>query len=185
MTTPIKEGLGIARLFMVLSCMSPLFLWWAIRGIKPIPDLLLAPVCLFLMILPTCYLWLRIGSAQTSSDYRMLSISRATDNREHLLVYLFAVLMPLYDTSIGSWRDAAATLCALAFVIFLFYHMNLHYANPLFALCGYQVFTIHPIQGEHVERRSLVLITKRQILSEGSEVKALRVSDTVYFEPGG
>ena len=75
-----------------------------------------------------------------------LSIGDAEDHRDHLLVYLFTMLLPLYSASISTWREFGAALAAVAFVVFLFWHLNLHYVNLLFAFKGYHVFTLFPPQ---------------------------------------
>ena len=54
------------------------------------------------------------------------------------------MLLPFYSEDIGTWRDLGATLAALAFIVFLFWHLNLHYMNLLFAVRGLRVFTVYP-----------------------------------------
>jgi hypothetical protein len=113
---------------------------------------------------------------------RTLTIGRAEDHREYLLVYLFAMLIPLYDVNLGSARDVAAAVLALAFIVFLFWHLNLHYMNILFALRGYRVFTITG-SAASATSEPLVLLTKRIGLQQGEKVLAYRISNTVFFEP--
>src|SRR5262249_19067558 len=96
---------------------------------------------------------------------------------------LFAMLIPLYDANVGSLRDAAATIIAFVFIVFLFWHLNLHYMNVLFALFGYRVFTIRPLASAIGGREPFVLLTTRSSLPAGVQVDAYRISDTVYFEP--
>ena len=179
-----SEGLKIARLLMVLSSASPLFILWAIRGSKRIPDPYLIGFCGAMVVLPNLFLWLRIKTAQKLQDKRELVIGSAEDHRDHLLVYLFAMLLPFYPIDTGTWRDLAALLSALTFVVFLFWHLNLHYMNILFAIRGYRVFTISsPDDGNPLSGRiSQVLITRRGALTAGQHIVAYRLSDTVYFE---
>ena len=181
-----SEGFAFARLMMVLSSLSPLFALWAVRGIAVVPDKILVPVCVGLAVLPNLFLRFRIRTAARSKDTKVLTVKNATDNREHLLVYLFAMLIPLYDANLGTPRDALATLCAFAFVVFLFWHMNLHYMNVFLAIRGYHVFTLRPAAGVNARHENvMVLISPRHHLTDGEEVQALRLSDTVYFEPKG
>lgn len=97
------------------------------------------------------------------------------------------MLLPFYAADLDSWRDMATALVALTFIIFLFWHLNLHYMNILFAAFGYHVFTIYPatetspLSGND----SLVLITKRVTIPDGEKINAYRMSNTVYFESGG
>src|SRR5690349_19640912 len=103
-----REGLAFARLFMVLSCISPLFVLWAIRGNKLVPDRWFIPSCLALAIIPTVVLWLRLRVAIRGKDTRNIVVGEAEDHRDHLLVYLFAMLLPLYPIDTGGVRDLAA-----------------------------------------------------------------------------
>ena len=94
------------------------------------------------------------------------------------------MLLPFFPIDTGTWRDFVALISALAFVVFLFWHLNLHYMNIVFAIGGYRVFTILPPKDDNPisGRASLVLITHRTSLLSGERVVAYRLSDTVYFE---
>ena len=174
----------MARLLMVLSSISPLFIFWATRGIALIPACYLLGVCGFMIVAPNAFLWLRVRTAIRLKEQREIVIGAAEDHRDHLLVYLFAMLLPLYAMGIETWRDVATVLEALAFVVFLFWHLNLHYMNLLFAACGYRVFTIYPQSDTNPlsGRASQVLITRRVMLLPSDRFFAYRVSDTVYIE---
>lgn len=101
---------------MVLSSISPLFILWAIRGIKLIPDRYFLAFCAFMVIIPNAFLCLRIMTAKRLQERRELVIGTAEDHRDHLLVYLFAMLLPFYATELATWRDVAAVLAALSFI---------------------------------------------------------------------
>lgn len=185
MPQPIPaQGLRLARLLMVLSSISPLFILWAIRGSSLIPDGYFALFCALMIALPNLFLWLRIRIAQKLKDRAQIAVGKAEDHKDHLLIYLFAMLLPFYTISLSAWRDFGATLGALIFIIFLFWHLNLHYMNVLFALFGYRVFTIHPPKDDNPisGRESKVLITRRTYIPDGEKLIAYRLSDTVYFE---
>ena len=81
-------------------------------------------------------------------------------------------------------RDVGAVIAALCFIVFLFWHLNLHYMNLVFATMGYRVFTIMPPTDKNrfSRRLSQVLITKRAFVPPGEHLIAYRLSDTVYFE---
>lgn len=183
---PIKEGLRISRLMMVLSSISPLFIFWAIRGNSLIPEAYFLGFCFFMVIVPSGYLLLRIRMAKKLKLLRPIKVGKAEDHRDHLLVYLFAMLFPFYAVDLDTWRNLATVLVALAFIVFLFWHLNLHYMNILFAAFGYHVFTIYPkIDDNPLSGKStLVLITKRVTVPEGEHIEAYRLSNTVYFESG-
>lgn len=178
------EGLKVARLLMVLSSISPLFILWAIRGNSLIPDLYFIAFCLLMVVAPNGFLWLRLRTARRDKDKRDLTIGKADDHRDHMLVYLFAMLLPFYSEDLGSWRYLGSSVAALAFIVFLFWHLNLHYMNLLFAARGYRVFTVYPPCGGNPisGKTSLALITRRVSLSSGEHLIAYRLSDTVYLE---
>ena len=178
------EGLKIARILMVLSSLSPLFILWAIRGNSLIPDVYFVGVCILMVIVPTFFLWCRIRTARKDKDQRKLTAGTSENHRSHVLVYLFATLLPFYREELASYRDLASMIGALAFIIFLFWHLNLHYMNLFFAFRHYQVFTVYPHQdgNPHTGRESFVLITWRRSLSPGEHIVAYRLSNTVYLE---
>jgi hypothetical protein len=183
---PDHESLKFARLLMVLSSVSPLFILWAVRGNQLIPDRYFLPLCGAVVVVPYVFLGLRIRAAKKMHERRELAVGSAEDHRDHLLVYLFAMLLPFYAPDLGSWRALGAALAALAFIVFLFWHLNLHYMNLLFAVLGYRVFTVSPpADGNPLSGRlSLVLITRRIAVLPGERLDAYRLSDTVYFEVG-
>jgi hypothetical protein len=184
MTAPKHgEGLKFARLLMVMSSLSPLLILWAVRGVEKIPDVWVWLVCAVLIIVPNLFLFARIQICKKNEDTKVLTIGKAEDHREYLLVYLFATLLPFYD-KLDSNRNIAATLVALLFIVYLFFHLNLHYMNIFFALFGYRVFTIEPpppkdgVGGEI----PFVLLTKRTHLKANEKITAFRLSDNVFFE---
>lgn len=179
-----SEGLKVARLIMVLSSVSPVFVLWAVKGCVLIPDAWFIGFCAIMLIVPNTVLWLRIRTAKKQSDKRVLVVGKADDHRDHLLVYLFAMLLPFYSADINNWRYFATTLLALGFIIFLFWHLNLHYMNLLFAMQGYHIFTISPRKDNNPfsSRKMLVLITHRVSMDTGQKIFAYRLSDTVYLE---
>lgn len=181
-----REGLKVARLLMVLSSISPLFILWAIRGTSLLPNWYFVGFCGLMVLIPNAFLWLRIHIARKRSDKKPIVVGTADDHRSHLLVYLFAMLLPFYAQDISTWRDLSATVAALVFIVFLFWHLNLHYMNVIFAILGLRVFTVYPhADGNQVSGTApLVLITRRKALASGESVIAYRLSDTVYMESG-
>jgi hypothetical protein len=75
------EGLKTARLMMVLSSISPLFVLWAIRGSKLLPDRYLVSFCAVMVVLPNLFLWLRIRMARKLQVTRELVIGSAEFRR--------------------------------------------------------------------------------------------------------
>jgi hypothetical protein len=150
----------------------------------PFGSNLLARDCVLVIVVPNAFLCLRIRTAIKSRDKRQLTAGTSEDHREHLLSYLFAMLFAFYAPEFSNWRDFAAVMTAVAFIVFLFWHLNMHYMNVLFALQGYRVFTVYPPADGNIAtgKSNFVLITKRTTLSAGTRIDAYRLSDTVYME---
>ena len=182
--TTKNEGLRVARLLMVLSSISPLFILWAVRGNSLVPDGWFIGFCALMVVVPNTFLWLRVRTAKKQADKRELIVGRADDHRDHILVYLFAMLLPFYSEDLGTWRDLGATLAALAFIVFLFWNLNLHYMNLIFAARGLRVFTVYPpADGNPVTGKTrYAVITPRVSLLPCDRLIAYRLSDTVYLE---
>lgn len=186
-TAPAKthsEGLKTARLLMVLSSISPLFILWAIRGNSLILDQYFVSFCALMVLLPNAFLWLRIRTAKRNNDQREVTVGSADDHRDHILVYLFAMLLPFYSEDLGTLRDLGATVAALSFIVFLFWHLNLHYMNLVFAVLGYRVFTIYPpADGNPLTgKMRYAVITRRVSLSPNEKITTYRLSDAVFLE---
>jgi hypothetical protein len=179
-----NQGLKAARLMMVLGSISPLFILWAIRGNNLIPDKYFLLFCAIMIIVPNIFLWLRIYTAKRQHETRRIVVGKAEDHRGDLLVYLFSILLPFYTIDSGTWRNFASELGAIGFIVFLFWYMDLHYLNLLFALFGYRVFTVYPPSDNNpiTGKDSQVLITRRVSINPGIELTAYRISDTAYLE---
>jgi len=164
--------------------MSPLFVFWAIRGSKLIGDLWLSVACALLVVVPTAVLGLRIRVARRQSDKREFTCGRSEDHRGDVLVYLFTMLLPLFVMPLETPRDIAAAIVALGFIVVVFWHLNLHYMNILFVLRGFRVFTLFPPQGGSPldGAQTYVLITRRLAVAEGERITAYRISNSVYLE---
>ncbi len=137
-----------------------------------------------MFIIPNLFLGYRIFVAWKLNEKREIAVGRAEDHRDHLLVYLFTMLLPFYFADLSTWRSLSATLIALAFIIFLFWHLNLHYMNIIFAVFGYRVFTVYPPEENNLfsGRMAFVIITKRVNLFQGERLIVYRISNTVYLE---
>jgi hypothetical protein len=181
-----SDGLSIARLLMVLSSISPLFILWAIRGanVKGLPEECFLAFCALMIIVPNGFLWWRVKQVKKQKDKKEITAGTAEDHREHLLVYLFAMLLPFYSASMETLRDFSAHMAAIAFIVFLFWHLNMHYMNIFWAIRGYRVFTLSPVDDENPlsGKSSQVLITKRNHIVSGEKITAYRLSKTVFLE---
>ena len=124
--------------------MWPLFLLLAIRGNGLVPDNVLLPSCAGLILIPMALLFARIRVAEHDRDRHPISIGSARDHRADILVYLFAILLPLYLQDLDDAREIAATIVALGVIVYVFWRLNLHYMNLLFLMMRYNSFAVHP-----------------------------------------
>jgi len=67
---------------------------WAIRGSKVVPDRYLITGCVLMVALPNLFLWFKVKIAVRQQVKKELVVGSAEDHRDHLLVYLFAMLLP-------------------------------------------------------------------------------------------
>ncbi len=178
-----KEGLPFVKLMMLLSSMAPLFLLVAIRGIqiKDGSELLItakhtwiAVGCL--IVIPYVVIKLRIQSSKKSNDVFTVDVKEASLNKEYLFTYLFTVLLPLYSVSISSLNEFYAVICAIAFVLFALWNMNLHFINIFFAFNNYRVFSLPNQNG------AVLLSTRQNISNNLEKIKAHRLSNSVFNE---
>jgi hypothetical protein len=183
MPSGANHGLPIARLLMVVGSLAPLFVLWAIRGASPIPDCYWIGACLTLAIVPNLVLVWRWQTAKRRNDHRVIVIATARDQSEHLLLYLFAMLLPLYTANLANERELLSVAAAFVFIVFLFWHMNLHYMNIVFAIRGYRVYTIEMASPQGSSKGSVILLSKRDAPPPtGASIDGLRLSDTVFVE---
>lgn len=177
----LHDGQTLIKLILVLACMSPLFILMAIKGVGIIPWEIYFPIFLGLAIIPNLFLIIRIQISKRANDRKRIQITAYTDNREHLITYIFALLIPLFQTNVTTEPDLYAALCALIFIIYIFMHMDLYYMNFFFALFGYRVLSIKP---DATSRFSVshVLITKRWSIPNNLDITPLRLTDFLLFE---
>ncbi|WP_108398373.1 hypothetical protein [Devosia submarina] len=187
-TNNVHEGLGFVRFVLVWSSLSPVFLLWSIRGVDAVADYIWIPLCLLFFALPSAILLIIFWRSRSSKNVKTVEIETARDQREHLLTYLFAMLIPLFDANLGGMRDVVAVAFALLFVMFLFWHMRLHYMNLIFALCGYRIYTVEAKPGIGGQERqssrmgTYVVISKRQYLPESSALTGYRLGGNVLVD---
>jgi hypothetical protein len=192
-----SESLKFVRFLMVLSSFNILFLLWLVNGVNALDNcffeikgikiyllLIFRIICFFLIMIPSLMLFFREKTAIKDKEFRIIKTGKAEDHRDHLLVYLLAVLLPLWTANMESISGFITTVIAFLFIIFLFYNLNLHYINAIYAIRGYKIYTVIPPLSENVfsGKRSFVIPSKRDFLPENKELKLLRLSDNVYIE---
>jgi len=98
------------------------------------------------------------------------------------------MLIPLFDANLEGGRDLLAVTVALLFVMFLFWHMRLHYMNLLFALFGYRIFTVEarigtkPTDRETGRLATYAVISKRHYISDNENLTGYRLGGNVLVD---
>lgn len=177
-------SLGVVRLLLVWSSLSPVFLLWALRGTSAIPDKYFVPACLVMFGAPSALLVAFWKNARESQNTRTIDVATSENPKDHLLTYLFAILIPLYQTSLGGIRDLAAVAVALLLVVFLFWHLRLHYMNLAFALFGYRIFTVEtPALGvAGAQTTTYAIISRRTVIPTGKPLTGYRLGGRVLVD---
>jgi hypothetical protein len=170
------------RLMLVLACMAPLFILMAIRGVGLVPWEIYFPVFIGLALIPNIYLAFRIIYAVKQNDRKRIYPTNVTDNREQLITYIFAMLLPLFQSAVSTEQDLYSALCALLFVVYIFGNMELYYMNFFLALAGYRILSIRPDAGSGNSYVLQVLITKRSSLPPNQEIQPVRITDFLLFD---
>ena len=178
-----SESLKIFRLIMVISSLSPLFILWAIQGIELIPHIYTIVFCLLIVIGPYVLINQRKRWAKKHQVTRSFVVGKYEDHRSHLLAYLLSILLPFYRQEITEIPDLLAVIVALLFIIFIFWHLNLHYMNLMFAIRGYRTYTIHQMTSDNYYSDPIILlISRRKFFDSREQIEALRLSHSVYLE---
>lgn len=171
-------GLDLVRAAMVLSGLAPLFLLWSIRGIEGVPDSALWGICGVLVVFPTGLLVTRWLIAKRQKDIRTFDVGEVQNHRDHAVVYLLAMVLPLYDVNLGTVRQTFAMIAALCLVAFLFFHLRLHYVNLIFAMRGYSAYSWSTPDGP------IVVLSQAGALHRGDRITCYRLGGSVYVEGG-
>jgi hypothetical protein len=180
----VEDKLGFVRLMMVLSSLSPLFALWGVRGLPLLRDRYFLPICACIIVLPNAILLYRVYRAAQSKDTQVRVIGPWEDHKDHLFVYLFAVVLPIYPVSLSSGREVAASILMIILVVFLFWKLGLHYVNIWFALLGFQLFSINapPTNNPYSGREAFILLSRRRYLDVGSNIRVVRLGRSLYME---
>jgi hypothetical protein len=169
---------------MVIASFWPLFLLWAIRGSPIIDDPILFLICGALIIVPNILLGLRIWYARWQKDTKAVTIENPRDHRDHILIYLIAILLPVYSLPLDTWREIAVLIVALLLIVIIFWLLDLHYMNLFLTILGYRIYSVNPRNrvGDTARRDSFIVITKRTSLIEDQEINMYRISDSIFIE---
>lgn len=185
MAAIVKEGFLIMRLALVLWSLSPVFIVWAIRGSKLVSQQWLTGMALFAVVVPAVVFfsrYIRICNATLGGNLVILTVRRLTDRREHLLSYLFPLVLSFWSVDFTTVRELLAFGTVMLFTAIAFWHLQLIYVNLWFALLGYRSVQVEPKGGGGLSLRPIIVLTKNYRLREGEEIKALRLTNNLFIE---
>lgn len=186
MTSAATDSLSFVRFILVWSGLSPVFLLWAIRGTKAVDETYFTLVCLVLFLAPTLVLWGFWSRSRSKNTVRTVKVIKADDPKDHVLTYLFAMLIPLFQSNIDDKRQLAVAIVAMCMIMFLFWHMRLHYMNFVFALLGYSIFTARVEAGAYARgpkpAGTWVIISRRSAISDGETLTGYRLGGLVLAD---
>lgn len=199
---PRHEGLKGVKFWLTLSSLSPLFIllpakykevcaltaqgsWGNRFCASPWSGVIVwSTIVLIFVGIPFLVLILRETISKRDNDSAIITIDSSEDKRDHLIAYLFAVFLPLYQTNANSWPTLLALLFSIGFVIWIFYFLNSYYVNPYFAMRGYRTFLVTPQHRTQLGTRSepVVLLSKRRHVRADDRIRVLRLGEGVYLE---
>lgn len=181
---PPKQKLRFVRFMMVLSSFSPLLVLWAITGsrIEAVPNLIFRMICVILIITPIIIIYLRYYRVKKINDVQTFTVNNCKDQKDVLIIYLFAMLIPIYQTEYDNVIQFSALIVLAVFVFVLFWHLHLYYINLILAFTRFHTFMIQPTISETMFNRQVIIISKYEFLKEGQTIVAYRLTDTVFLE---
>lgn len=181
-----SDGLSFVRFILVWSSLSPVFLLWAVRGTKAVNETGFTFACLALFFAPTLLLWGFWARSRAKNAVRTVKVIKAEDPKDHILTYLFAMLIPLFQSNIDDKRQLAVAIVAFCMIMFLFWHMRLHYMNFVFALLQYNIFTVKVDAGSDASGprppSTWVVISRRSAISDGETLTGYRLGGLVLAD---
>ena len=179
-----SEPFRFLRLIFVIASLSPLFIIWGLKGFKQIPDYFLVPAVILVLILSNGIVLYRWAIVKKQNLTVQAQVQDATDHREHLVVYLLAVLLAMFGANAADMRELSALFFALFLIVILFWYSNLHYLNVAFALFGFKTFTAtRKVEGNNsISTLKVVVLTRRSWIEDGESIICYRLSHDIWVE---
>ncbi len=173
------------RLALVVWSLSPVFLVWAIRGSSMISQLWLWAGASLATIGPALIYLGSISLAKksgTGGNLEQLTVKRLTDRREHLLSYLFPLLLSVWSLDFKTHRELIAFFVVIGFTGIAFWHLQLIYVNIWFAIAGYRSVQVERASDQAHTLRPIILLTRNGRLCENTQINALRITNNLYLD---
>jgi hypothetical protein len=184
MAIKVREGFVALRIALVLGALSPVFFIWAVRGSSVVDQRWLCGLATATIAGPAIIFFWRIRQAKSSTSggsIEELTVRRLTDRREHLLSYLFPLVMSSWQFDFKSMRELFACLCVMLFTGIAFWHLQLTYVNLWFAIAGFRSVQVERGSSTSNPLRPVILLTRSTRLSENEVVEAYRITNSLYL----
>lgn len=173
------------RLALVVWSLSPVFLVWAIRGSGMISQLWLWVAAMLATLGPALIYLGSVNLAKqsgTGGNLEQLTVKRLTDRREHLLSYLFPLLLSVWSLDFKTHRELLAFFVVISFTGIAFWHLQLTYVNIWFAIAGYRSVQVERVSDQSHTLRPIILLTRNGRLCENTQINALRITNNLYLD---
>ena len=187
MSSVQSEG-GVLRFVFILSSISPVFFVSIFQTPKFVDQFYWSLTFSVLFLFPNLLMGLRWILAKRKNLTSVYNITKSEDGREHVFTYLFALIIPFFSEEIDSLFKLISFIFLMVFVVFIFWHMRLHYLNLIFALAGYKVLNIrvrsHPGAHSSVAERRYILLSKDEDVEAGERLRCVRLSNHILMYDG-
>lgn len=174
----------VLRFIMVLGGMAPLFILWAVRGAEVMCNWIFRPGCLAIALIPNAVLLFRLFNVRKRNYGSVLEVGALEDRRDGILTYIVAILLPFYSSSLETWPEFFASLGAVVFILVVFMYLDLHYVNVFFAVCGFRIYFVKPMEPASglSSRQGAILITRLPGLRTEDRFSVAEIAKNIYAE---
>jgi hypothetical protein len=117
--------------------------------------------------------WVSAGSGEEITVDS--SMRQDSDSVAYIVTYIF----PFLTLAVTSVLEALGILALFLTVMLVYVSSDMLYVNPILAALGWHAHAIHTRGG--VE---FVLMSRKRLIRQGTVLKAVRLSDTIWWERG-
>lgn len=155
----------IPKLFLTLSCISPVFLTYGYIAFNQCDYVVCASfVVAALITAASCLITLRFVEYKTYSERINITSFKPAD--KEISGYFVSYLMPLVSTTDAFYSKPIGIFFVVSFFIFIYFSKSF-YSNPILSLCRYKFYEVTITTGG-----CLLLITNKNIVNI-SDVKRI------------
>lgn len=165
---------SFAQLALFLSSYAPLLAVFALldtfgRGWPTI-------VCWVFAAIGSVVPWLLLAATRKVHP-QAVKVGNARSRTGDVLAYVATYLVPFAAMSASTAREREALGLFVLLVAVLYVRSEMFFVNPLLALFGFRLFDVETPSGTPV-----VVVCRRRFLPNGTDLKARRLGEYVYWE---